>query len=50
MFRLPNINAQTDSGKIKQIEDILFQFTREMNLKMESIEKSIDESTEKKKE
>lgn len=47
MFRLPNINALTDSGKIKQIEDYLFQFVRELNLKMDSIE---DESTEKKKE
>lgn len=46
MFQLPNINAPTDSGKIKQIQDYLFQFVRELNLKMESI----DESTEKKKE
>lgn len=44
MFRLPNINASTDSGKIKQIEDYLFQFVRELNLKMESL----DKSTEKK--
>ena len=47
MFRFPNINAPTDSGKIKQIEDFLFQFVREMNLKMESIE---DELNDKKKE
>ena len=47
MFRLPNINAPTDSEKIKQIEDFLFQFVREMNLKMESIE---DELNDKKKE
>ena len=47
MFRLPKIDAPTDSGKIKQIEDFLFQFVRELNLKMESIE---NESTEKKKE
>jgi hypothetical protein len=46
MFRLPNINASTDSEKIKQTADFLFQFVRELNLKMESI----DESTEKKKE
>lgn len=42
MFRLPNINGQTDSHKIKQIADFLFQFIRELNIKMERIEKNIE--------
>jgi hypothetical protein len=46
MFRLPKIDAPTDSGKIKQIEDFLFQFVREVDLEFESVK----ESTEKKKE
>lgn len=48
MFRLPNINARSDSAKIKQIEDFLFQFIRELNLKMESID-NMNNLNEKKK-
>ena len=32
MYRLPNINAPTDSGKIAQIQDYLFQLVRQMNM------------------
>jgi hypothetical protein len=42
MFRLPNINGQTDSHKIKQIAEFLFQFIRELNIKLEQIEKDIE--------
>lgn len=42
MFRLPNVNGQTDSQRIKQIADFLFQFVRELNLKVEQIEKDIN--------
>ena len=36
MFRLPNINHPTDSGKIQQIADFLFQFIRQLNMEQES--------------
>ena len=42
MFRLPNINGQTDSNKVRQIADFLFQFIRELNIKLEQIEKDIE--------
>ena len=35
MFRLPNINHPTDSGKIQQISDFLFQFIRQLNMEQE---------------
>ena len=50
MFRLPNITGRTDSEKISQITDYLFQLARELNLKTESIEKSIEDATKKQKE
>jgi hypothetical protein len=42
MFRLPNINGQTDSHKVRQIAEFLFQFIRELNIKVEQIEKDIE--------
>lgn len=38
MFRLPNINHPTDSGKIQQIADFLFQFIRQLNMEQNSAE------------
>ena len=46
MFRLPKIDAQTDSERLKQIEDFLFQFIRELNMKVESIEELIENKKE----
>ena len=50
MFRLPNINGRTEAEKVSQLTDYLFQLIRELNLKMESIDKSIEEATKKQKE
>ena len=45
MFRLPNINHPTDSGKIQQIADFLFQFIRQLNMEQNSAESTTSAST-----
>ena len=44
MFRLPNINHPTDSGKIQQIADFLFQFIRQLNMEQNSAESNTSAS------
>lgn len=44
MFRLPNINHPTDSGKIQQIADFLFQFIRQLNMEQNSAEGTVNAS------
>ena len=39
-FRLPNITAQTDSGKVEQIKRYLFQLTEQLKWALNSIESS----------
>ena len=43
MFRLPNITGKTDSEKIAQLTDYMFQFVRELNMKMNSLEENTEE-------
>ena len=37
-IRLPNINSPTDSGKIQQIQDYLFQTARQINLNLAAMD------------
>jgi hypothetical protein len=47
MFRLPNINGRTDSEKIAQLTDFIFQLVRELNMKMNSLEENTDDKGDK---
>jgi hypothetical protein len=47
MFRLPNITGKTDSEKIAQLTDYMFQFVRELNMKFDSLEENTDDKGDK---
>ena len=36
VYRLPNINGKTDSEKVEQIKDFLFQLIRQLNMEQEN--------------
>jgi hypothetical protein len=36
VYRLPNINGKTDSEKVEQIKDFLFQLVRQLNMEQEN--------------
>ena len=46
MFRLPNITGKTDSEKISQITDYLFQLVRELDIKTAALDELIEKSKE----
>ena len=47
MFRLPNITGKTDSEKIAQLTDYIFQLVRELNIKMNSLEENTEDKGDK---
>ena len=36
VYRLPNITGKTDSEKVEQIKDFLFQLVRQLNMEQEN--------------
>ena len=46
-IRLPNVTAPTDSQKIQQIYDYLFQLARQMNVILDDIDKKNSEMESK---
>ena len=46
-LRLPNITAQTESGKIEQIKSYLFQLTEQLKWALNSIESSSEKEVQK---